>query len=112
MRIGIVGGLDRNQRDLESLARAHGHRLETHTGNLSGPGATAGLRSLVLRSDLVLVLTDVNSHNAVKLARKLARRWNRPVSLMRRVGQVQFDLMLKGLDRASAAAPPARVGAG
>jgi hypothetical protein len=99
MRIGIIGGLDRAQRDLEAMARSYGHELETHTGNLAGPCATAGLRSLVSRADLLLVLTDVNSHNAVKLARRLARRWNTPISLMRRVGQAQFALLLRGLGR-------------
>jgi hypothetical protein len=53
MRIGIVGGLDRNARELEGLALAEGHQLETHSGVLSGHGSSSGLRALIARSDLV-----------------------------------------------------------
>ena len=86
MRIGIVGGLDRNARELEELTEAQGHHLETHTGVLAGGGSVASLRALVVRSDLVLVLTDVNSHNAVQMARRAARKHHRPIRILRRLG--------------------------
>jgi len=101
VNIGLVGGLDRTQRDYEALAEARGHRLETHTGNLAGPAASNRLRQLVNRADQVLVLTDINSHNAVKLTRKLAQQAQRPVALLRRLGRAQFIAYL-----ASLGAPP------
>lgn len=102
MRIGIVGGLDRNARDLEAIAEACGHKLELHTGGIAGPGSSAGLRSLVTRSDLVLVLTDVNSHNAVRMARRHARARHTPLRLLRRLGAVQFGAFLRSLQPSSA----------
>jgi Uncharacterized protein conserved in bacteria (DUF2325) len=105
MRIGIVGGLDRNAPALQALATARGHALELHTGVVAGPAAAKGLRTLVQRVDLVIVLTDVNSHNAVKTARVEARRWHRPLRLVRRLGPSQFSAWLGALpqERAEAA---------
>ena len=68
MLIGVVGGLDRDAPRLMSIARAAGHDVEVHTGTLSTT-RVEGLRSLVARADLVLVLTDINSHGAVQMAR-------------------------------------------
>ena len=86
MRIGIVGGLDRAARDLEEVARASGHELDTHTGVVAGRAASTSLRALVAWSDLVFVLTDVNSHNGVRLARAAARSHQRPLRIVRRLG--------------------------
>jgi hypothetical protein len=97
VRIGVIGGLDRNARELEGLAAAGGHRLETHTGVMSGPASAAGLRSLVARSDLVVILTDINSHNAVRTARRHARAHNRPIRIMRRLGASQLAALLQAL---------------
>lgn len=107
MNIGLVGGLDRTQRGLEAIAKARGHHLETHNGNLVGAAATGRLRQLVQRADRVLVVTDVNSHNAVRLTRRLAAQARRPVSLLRRLGQSQFVALLASWDQGlGAAAPP------
>jgi hypothetical protein len=85
MRIGIIGGLDRSARDLEAVARSGGHRVETHTGVVSGSASAASLRALVARADLVFVLTEINSHNAVQLARRTARLHGIPLRIVRRL---------------------------
>ena len=95
MLFGVIGGLDRDAPRLISLARAAGHEVEVHTGIMS-PRRVEGLRSLVSRVDLVLVLTDVNSHGAVQMARRLARSHQRPLHLMRRFGTTQFAAFLRG----------------
>jgi hypothetical protein len=97
MRIGIVGGLDRNARELEEVARRRGHELETHTGVIAGKAAAEGLRALVARSDLVLILTDVNSHNGVRLARRTARALHRPVRILRRLGPSHLAAYLQAI---------------
>jgi len=94
MRIGIVGGLDRNARELEALAHSAGHRLELHTGVVGGSASAAGLRAMVARSELVVILTDVNSHGGVDIARRQARLRNRPFKLMRRLSISQFAAFL------------------
>jgi hypothetical protein len=97
MRIGIVGGLDRNARELEEVARRGGHELETHTGVVGGKGAAEGLRALVARADLVFIVTDVNSHNGVRLARRTARALHRPVRILRRLGPSHLAAYLTAL---------------
>ena len=97
MRIGIVGGLDRGARELEGIALARGHELEVHNGVIAGAASAAGLRALVARSDLVIVVTEVNSHNGVKMARRQARISRRPVRIVRRIGVSQFEALVRTL---------------
>src|SRR5206468_6405359 len=74
-----------------------GHELELHTGVISGSASAAGLRALVARSELVVVVTDVNSHNAVKTARREARLRNRPLRIVCRIGASQLAALLEYL---------------
>jgi hypothetical protein len=97
MRIAVIGGLDRVARDLEDVARAGGHELVTHTGVIAGKATSTRLRALVIWSDLVLVLTDVNSHNAVRLARQVARSHHRPLRILRRLGPSHLAAYLKAM---------------
>ena len=99
MTIGIVGGLDRNAPKLVDIGREAGHVVECHTGVLAGGATTSGLRNLIDRSDLVVILTEVNSHGAVQLARRWARRSRRPARIMRRLGPTHFAEMVQGLER-------------
>jgi hypothetical protein len=94
MRIGIIGGLDRNARELEAVAAAGGHRVETHTGVVGGSASSATLRAVVARADLVFVLTDVNSHNAVHIARRTARLHGIPLRIVRRLSASQLGAYL------------------
>ena len=66
MKIGIIGGVDRSGNLLQEVAEARGHQLELHTGVMSSAAAASSLRALIARSELVVVVTDVNSHNAVR----------------------------------------------
>jgi hypothetical protein len=100
MRIGIVGGLDRGAPGIASAARAEGHELEFHRGHMSGPHA-GSLRALVNRVDLVIILTEINSHAAVQLARREAKRSGRPTRILRRLRPGQLSELV-GPERAAA----------
>lgn len=106
MRIGIIGGLDRNVAALHGLAEAAGHDVRFHTGVMAGPASAAALRALVVRSELVVIVTDINSHNAVRTARREARVLGRPVRIVRKMGHTHFAALLHEVadQRASAAA--------
>lgn len=71
LRIGMVGGVERSEGLFQQAAHSAGYDLEVHSGHTAGRGAVT-LASLVNRVDLVVIVTDVNSHNAVVAARKLA----------------------------------------
>jgi hypothetical protein len=89
MRIAIVGGAERIEARLRDLAEAAGHELDFHPGHMSGP-ASDRLRALVERCDLLVIITEINSHAAVLHARSLARKSGRPVRLVRRLGTSQL----------------------
>jgi len=93
MRIGIVGGAERIEARLRTVAVAGGHELEFHPGHMNGRGSDK-LRAIVDRCDLLVVVTDVNSHAAVLQARELARRSGRPLRLIRRLGTAQLKALL------------------
>ena len=78
---------------LVDMAGRAGHQLEFHAGHMSGP-ASNRLQNLVERADIVVIVTDENSHAAVTHARDVARRAQRPVRLVRRFGTSQLRAFL------------------
>jgi hypothetical protein len=97
MRIGVIGGLDRSVTALAALAQTQGHEVQFHTGVMAGPASGAALRALVARSELVVIVTDINSHNAVRAARREARLRNRTLRIVRKMGVTQFAALLQGV---------------
>lgn len=96
MRFGLIGGLERSEALYQRAAHATGHQLEVHSGCVGGRGVTT-LASLMARVDAAIVLTDVNSHGAVKEARRLARRLGVREVLVRRLGLRRFAALLDEL---------------
>jgi hypothetical protein len=96
MHIGLVGGIERNAHHYSQMAEAAGHTLECHSGHLAGRGSES-LASLVERSDLVVVITDVNSHAGVWGARRLAKARGRRCVLVQKMGAARFRQLLSGL---------------
>jgi hypothetical protein len=82
MRVAWVGGIERSERALEAAASRAGHELEFHSGDVHGRGAEE-LEGVVSRCDLVVVVTSVNSHGGVAVAKKAARRLGRPLMISR-----------------------------
>jgi hypothetical protein len=93
MRVGIVGGLDRSGHAFQRVAREHGHEVEHHTGDMHGH-ASLELERLVDRADLVVIVTEINSHIAVQLTRRLLRARARPPVLVRRLGVARLLALL------------------
>lgn len=93
MHIGIVGGVERGEQRYAAVAASLGHTFEFHGGNTAGRGSDS-LEALVERSDIVICVTDVNSHSAVIGARRYARAHGRRCVLTRRVGLSRFRALL------------------
>ena len=83
MRIVFVGGVERTEELLTRVAADFGDLLVYHSGHVGGAGS-GNLRLVIERADLVIIQTDVNSHGAVQVARKEARRAHRETILLRR----------------------------
>jgi hypothetical protein len=101
MHIGLVGGVERGEHRYAAVAASAGHSFEFHGGDTAGRGGES-LESLVERSDLVICITDVNSHSAVLGARRHARALGRRCLLTRRLGLSRFRVLLTELDAARA----------
>jgi hypothetical protein len=101
MRIAWIGGMTRNNEAYETEAWKRGHVLETHSGHVGGRGSES-LRAMIARSDLVVALTEINSHGAVEIARRTARELDKPFVLLRRCGIARFRALLDAYDRRSA----------
>ena len=101
-RIAVVGGFDRQAPLLNEMATRAGRTVEFHTGNVRGRGA-GDLRAVVGRSDLVVIVTDHNSHGAVIAAKRLAREMNRRAVVVTRCGIARFGALLEGLSAHEAA---------
>ncbi len=96
MRIAYVGGLDRAAPLLKAEAQRQGHGLEL----VFAPNSRrqmAELEAAITRCDLAIIVTDLDSHNAVLLARKTAKRLGRPALLLRKCGLARFRSVLEGL---------------
>ncbi len=103
MRVGIVGGAEKHQaRYYEELAAVSGCEVEFHDGHMRGRGPEE-LRTLIARCDLIVIITRVNSHGAVRLARTLTRKYERPSMIVRRFGLRQLDEIIRARANASAA---------
>jgi hypothetical protein len=93
MHIGLIGGVERGAHHYESLAAQGGHTIERHSGHLNGRGVEA-LTAIVDRADVVVVITDVNSHGGMWSARRLAKARGRRCVLVRRMGPSRFRALL------------------
>lgn len=96
MRIGWVGGLLRTKGLLERAATDAGHSLEVHSGETGGRGSL-GLSSLVERSDVIVIVVEVNSHGGALRAKALARRSGRPAIIIRKPSVSAFQRILHQL---------------
>jgi hypothetical protein len=98
MTVAVIGGPDRLVRAFGGLAELHGHRLEHHDGSLAGRGRRV-LCDLVARAHLVVIVTGVNSHAAVLLAREQVRRQGVPSLICRRFGLANLSRLLEAIAR-------------
>jgi hypothetical protein len=84
-----------------AAAEDRGHSIEFHTGDLAGTGPST-LEAMVQRSQLVVVVTDVNSHGAVWQARRLARQYACSLVFVRRLGVARLRELVTTHDPARA----------
>lgn len=95
-RLGLVGGVHRAEVQYVRAAAAAGFDLELHTGEMAGRRAL-GLASLIHRVDLLFILTDVNSHNAVVAARRLASEHGTRHVLLRRCNPARLVALAQSM---------------
>ena len=85
MRITLIGGLDRAAPHYVRMAEALGHELSCHDGKMTQHGVRS-LERLIEESDLVIVVTDINSHGAIQFARRRLNERGKTPLLTRKLG--------------------------
>lgn len=101
LKVAVVGGLTRATEQWRRAGRAIGVELEHHDGQSAGRRA-ADIQAIVRRADVVLIITDLNSHNGVAQARRAALAHARPHLLLRRL---RPDGVAKAIAEALASRP-------
>jgi hypothetical protein len=96
LRIGWVGGLDRSRALFAEVAERAGHTLEMHEGHVGGRGNLL-LEGLVARCDVLVVVTELNSHGGVIHAKTMARRAGRRLVIVRKASVTSLHRVLAGL---------------
>jgi hypothetical protein len=99
-RVGFVGGHDRFEREVVSFGSELGLEVEVHDGHTSGPGKHR-LVALVERTDLVFIVTGMNSHNAVHIAKRAAAKVGTRVRILKACGSGTARLLLAEIAHAA-----------
>jgi hypothetical protein len=92
-RVGFVGGHDRVEREVVSFGSELGLDVEVHNGCTAGQGRHR-LVALVERTDLVVIVTGINSHNAVHIAKRTAAKARTHVRILKACGSGTARLLL------------------
>jgi hypothetical protein len=104
MRIAVIGGRYKNEGQLSRIARDAGYELEYQEGHTRGHGME-GVRVAVARSNLVVIVTDVNSHGAVQAAKKAARQFDRPTLIIQNFSAARLYRLIEALNRRRESSP-------
>src|ERR1019366_572130 len=97
MHIVVVGGLERHESEIERRACERGHTIEFHRRPRGVRGADE-LESMIQRCDLAIIVTRVNSHGAMYIAKKAALRNSRPTLALRTCSPSSFSSLFDSLD--------------
>jgi hypothetical protein len=101
-RVAFVGGHDRVEREIVAFGEELGLEVEVHNGHTRGNGA-ARLIALIQRTDVVVIVTGTNSHNAVHVAKREAARKGAVVRILSFCGAGTARALLTEIARANAA---------
>ena len=100
MRIAIIGGLERHGRRSSGALGRRAATWSSSTGARRGRHA-GELETMVQRCDLTIIVTQVNSHGAMHLAKRAAARFGRPALIVRTCGPSSFSAILASLEASS-----------
>lgn len=81
-RILIVGGIERMEALYRQRIEANGDIMEYHSGASAGSGGNK-LENFLQRADLVLCPVNCNSHNSCVKVKKLCKKYNKCVHMMK-----------------------------
>ncbi|HEX2734501.1 MAG TPA: DUF2325 domain-containing protein [Polyangiaceae bacterium] len=98
MRIAVIGGRYKNLNQLTRIANELGHELEMHEGHVHGQRVLE-IQRHVSRADVVVIVTGINSHAAVRIAKDWAKELGRPTLIVKQMGGARFATLIEAIDR-------------
>jgi hypothetical protein len=101
VKVAIIGGRYKNEVQFNRIAASAGHELEMQGGDVHGAGVLE-IRRILARSDVAVILTDVNSHAAMHVAKACAKQLGTPTLVVRRLGTARLRNLLDALSRRQA----------
>ncbi|HEX3757715.1 MAG TPA: DUF2325 domain-containing protein [Kofleriaceae bacterium] len=104
IRVAVVGGLSRAGEQWSRAGAAIGVELEHHDGRTSGRGSR-DIAAVVRRADLVVIITDPNSHGGVAVARRAALSAARPHVLVKHLRPGDLGALVDGAVGSRRASP-------
>jgi hypothetical protein len=100
--VTFVGGHDRVEREIVAFGAQLGIEVEVHNGHTRGNGA-GRLVALMHRTDLVVIVTGTNSHNAIHIAKREAAKSGARVCILKACGAGTARTLLAELAQGTAA---------
>jgi hypothetical protein len=94
MRVAVIGGLDRLEPHYRRVVEAMGGQFLFHNGNCQG--GCHRLRTAVCQADLVIFITRVNSHSALKVVKGLCKKTGRQFMALRETSPTALEAVLLG----------------
>ena len=85
LRVALIGGMDRQSEHYRQVFESGGAELWFHTGQCAGSGA-GNLRSLLGHVDVVVFITTINSHNALRVVKAVCRKSGKTLVAVRETG--------------------------
>jgi hypothetical protein len=102
LRVAFVGGVECVDRQLIALGDELGIDVEVHHGHMKGQSKQR-LVSLIARTNILVLVTGVNSHGAVSIAKREAARSGAEVRILKFCGSSRARALLSELAQARAA---------
>ena len=85
LKVALIGGMDRQGEHYRQVFESGGVELLFHTGHCAGSGA-CNLRSLLGHVDIVVFITTINSHNALRVVKAVCRKNGKTLVAVRETG--------------------------
>jgi UDP-N-acetyl-D-mannosaminuronic acid transferase (WecB/TagA/CpsF family) len=102
LRVAFVGGVECVDRQLLALGDELGIDIEVHHGHMKAQSKQR-LVALIARANVLVLVTGVNSHGAVSVAKREAERFGTEVRILKFCGSSKARSLLAELAQARAA---------
>lgn len=84
MKVAVVGGLDRLEPEYRKAVNELGAEFLFHTGRCEN--GTHVLKNLVCKADIVLYITSINSHGALKAVKGVCKKTGKQFRVVQNPG--------------------------